>query len=274
MTHSKKAMPKLDHILVCVDGSEAGFHALTEAIELAQWTKAGVTVMTVTLFFEGDLNLTGVKNIKDTLAGPSESVLTEAMRIARSRHAEIRIVCEEGHPGDKILACAESQKADLIVTGADPSMPRSSFILESTLRYLIKNSTRDLLIVPNATKFRGDDFMAVFEKDGSSPDLLSKAVDFLSRFGGEKIIASIPSDGRSDPAPEDGSNLKRTSSGGYPTLYHQDHRDILRHATHHNVSLMIFEKGSRFGKWRFMKSLKLEKLVRSAPCPVMILPAP
>ena len=260
-------MLKLDHILVCVDGREAGFHALREAIHLAQWTKASVTVMTVTLFFEGDLSLVGVKRIQDAITGPAETVLAEAMRIAASHHVRPRILCEEGHPGEKIVACAQSQNADMIVMGAEYSRSWSNFVWESTLRYVVKNSTQDLFIVPYKTRFTGDDFLAVYGRKASSLLFLEKAVHFLSRFGGKKIIVSRPAVSRIAPPPIS-SNPMRADW----ILSHLNDSDILRHAEHANASLILLERSQFLEKRSWMAGLKLEKLIRSSPCPVLVLP--
>ena len=106
-------------ILVALDESRGGENALEAAVKLAQHDGGLVTAVTV-------LEQTGNPAI-DQL---TESVKTESRRrlaellqtaanFARSRGVRLTPMLREGHPADAIITCAEEEKADILVLGAN-----------------------------------------------------------------------------------------------------------------------------------------------------------
>jgi len=65
-------------ILVAIDGSEAGFHALEESFKLAVDEKCWITVVSVAPPYQGDLSTTAVGNIQKALKEPAERALSVA----------------------------------------------------------------------------------------------------------------------------------------------------------------------------------------------------
>jgi nucleotide-binding universal stress UspA family protein len=107
-----------DRILVAVDGSEGGHHALTKAIELAQATGANLTALAV----EGPLpayaatigEVDEVKREKDSFFN---NVAAAAQDEAHAAGVEIEFDVRAGHAAELITRYARDHQADLIVVG-------------------------------------------------------------------------------------------------------------------------------------------------------------
>ena len=68
-------MGRYRRILVAFDGSDSSKNALMQAIRLAETEKSWIKLVAVVPSYEGDLDLTGVRNIDDALKGPARSYL-------------------------------------------------------------------------------------------------------------------------------------------------------------------------------------------------------
>ncbi|RJQ47130.1 MAG: universal stress protein [Nitrospiraceae bacterium] len=102
-------------ILIAVNGSK---EVLTEGLKLAQDEKCWVTVVKVLPSYEGDLNLTGIKNIEDILNSNGHQALSDIKATAEAEGALIKTRMEEGEVHKKIIEVAEEERCDLIVMGA------------------------------------------------------------------------------------------------------------------------------------------------------------
>lgn len=102
-------------ILIAVNGSK---EVLVKGLQLASDEKCWVTVMKVIPSFEGDLNLTGIKNIGDILDSGGEKAVSELKDLAESEGALIKTRLEEGDVHKKILEVAEEERCDVIIMGA------------------------------------------------------------------------------------------------------------------------------------------------------------
>ena len=75
-------MAKYRKILVAYDGSESAKNALAIASQMARENKSWIKVVAVLPGYQGDLELVGVKNIRETMEGTGRELLAEAQRIA------------------------------------------------------------------------------------------------------------------------------------------------------------------------------------------------
>jgi nucleotide-binding universal stress UspA family protein len=101
-------------ILIAVNGS---LEVLNKGLQVASDEKTWVTVVKVLPPYEGDLNLTGVKDIGDLLssgAGETATALSDAVRREGSL-ARVRV--EEGDISEVIKEVAREERCDLIVMG-------------------------------------------------------------------------------------------------------------------------------------------------------------
>ena len=102
-------------ILIAVNGSK---EVLAKGLQLASDEKCWVTVVKVIPPYEGDLNLTGIKNIDDVLNSEGHKVISDINSTAEAEGALIKTRLEEGDVHKKIVEVAEEERCDLIIMGA------------------------------------------------------------------------------------------------------------------------------------------------------------
>lgn len=102
-------------VLIAVNGS---LDVLKKGIALAQDEKTWVTVVKVIPPYDGDLNLTGIKNIGDVLDSGVKDVLSSIRATAAVEGALIKTRVEEGEIDRKIVEVAEEERCDVIILGA------------------------------------------------------------------------------------------------------------------------------------------------------------
>lgn len=102
-------------VLIAVNGSR---EVLRQGIKLAQDEKTWITVVKVVQPYEGDLNLTGIKNLNDVLDDGGAKAISDINRIAASEGALIKTRLESGDVPDRIIEVANEEKCDLIIMGS------------------------------------------------------------------------------------------------------------------------------------------------------------
>ncbi len=102
-------------VLIALNGSK---EVLKQGIKLAQDEKTWVTVVKVVQPFEGDLNLTGIKNLGDVLDDGGARALAEVRQMAEAEGALIKTRLESGDVPDRIVEVAAEEKCDLIIMGS------------------------------------------------------------------------------------------------------------------------------------------------------------
>ena len=102
-------------VLIAMNGS---MDVVKEGIKMAQDEKTWVTVLKVIPEYEGDLNLTGIKNLNDVFESDARSVLADARSVADDSGAMIKTRLEEGAPAERIVEVAAEERCDVIILGA------------------------------------------------------------------------------------------------------------------------------------------------------------
>lgn len=102
-------------VLIAVNGP---INVLKQGLKLAQDEKTWVTVVKVIPSNEGDLDLTGIKNIEDVLSSDGRKIISDIKDAAKTERALIRTRLEEGDIPQKIVEVAEEEDCDLIIMGA------------------------------------------------------------------------------------------------------------------------------------------------------------
>ena len=102
-------------VLIAMNGST---DVVKEGIKMAQDEKTWVTVLKVIPEYEGDLNLTGIKNLNDVFESDARSALADALRVADDSGAMIKTRLEEGAPAERIVEVAAEERCDVIILGA------------------------------------------------------------------------------------------------------------------------------------------------------------
>jgi nucleotide-binding universal stress UspA family protein len=117
MEHSDKErhMKGYRKVLIALNGHK---EVLTQGIKLAQDEKTWITVVKVVQPFDGDLNLTGIKNLDDVLDDGGTAALTEIRNAVQAEGVMIKTRLEQGDVTQRIVEVAEEEKCDLIIMGS------------------------------------------------------------------------------------------------------------------------------------------------------------
>lgn len=131
-------------VLIAVNGSK---EVLTKGLRLAGDEKCWVTVVKVMPPNEGDLNLTGVKNIEDVLNSYEDAAVSGLKETARNEGALIKTRIEEGEASAKILEVAEEERCDVIVMGAKKRTWIRKIFGDNTVEKVINQAPCPVLVV-------------------------------------------------------------------------------------------------------------------------------
>jgi len=107
-------MKGIRKILVAVNGS---LDSVREGIRLAEEEKTWLTVLKVLPPYEGDLNLTGVKNIRDVINADGKTLQDSLKKLAEEERTLIKTRLETGKIDQKIVEVAKEERCDLIIMG-------------------------------------------------------------------------------------------------------------------------------------------------------------
>ncbi len=102
-------------VLIALNGSK---EVLKQGIKLAQDEKTWVTVLKVVQPFDGDLNLTGIKNLHDVLDDGGAAAIRTIRKTAEAEGAVVKARLESGDVPQRIVEVAEEEKCDLIIMGS------------------------------------------------------------------------------------------------------------------------------------------------------------
>lgn len=87
-------------------------------IRLAEEEKAWLTVLRVVPSYEGDLDLTAVRNIDAALSSGADQTVCDVRKIARESRTLIKTRVESGAIEETIVEVAREERCDLIVLSA------------------------------------------------------------------------------------------------------------------------------------------------------------
>lgn len=135
----------MPRILVALDDSCGSEKALEAAVRLAQQDGGCVTAVTV-LERTGNPALDQLtEDVKTQARRHLEELLQTAANFARSRGVRLTPVLREGHAADAIILCAEEERTNLLVLGAN-SRPDGNDGLGDTADQVSSHSPCTVLI--------------------------------------------------------------------------------------------------------------------------------
>lgn len=138
-------MKGLKKVLVAVNGNMG---VLDEGIRLAKDEKTWVTVVKVIPEYDGDLELVGIRNIRDVLDSGGENAISEIKSLAENERALVKTRLERGEIHEKILDVAREERCDLIVMGASTKKGLINRLLGgNTLEKVLRYATCPVLVV-------------------------------------------------------------------------------------------------------------------------------
>jgi len=282
-------MARYKNILVAVDGSEASFHALEESIRLAQWGKGGATVIHVAPFYEGDLSLVGVKNIKATVDGPGGPILKEAMKIAELHKVSIKTVLARGEIHEGIAHHALTEDVDLIVLGARKTSFIAGLFAGKVLMEVIAHSSKDVLVIPDHAAIGWNKILFPIDSLENHMETALRVIEVAKSYGSELSVLAVtkaffyaggkPLSGKGCRSREctieslaniqiqaKHASVKSESklvSGRFPTVVSKIARE-----EHPSMITIGLHKRTR-SEWRFGRN-RIKSIVHCSPCPILL----
>jgi nucleotide-binding universal stress UspA family protein len=131
-------------ILIAVNGSR---DALSQGLKLAQDEKCWVTVVKVIPENEGDLDLTGIRNIGDAINSGAAREISRIKETADKERVMVKTRLEEGKVCEKIVEVAEEENCDLIVMGSERKSWLSRLFVENIVEKVIDLAPCPVLVV-------------------------------------------------------------------------------------------------------------------------------
>ena len=131
-------------VLIAVNGSH---DALKQGLNLAYDEECWVTVIKVIPQYEGDLNLTGVKNIGDVLDSEGQKIVSEIKETAKGKGALIRVRLEEGEVDKKIVEVDEEEDCDIIIMGSNKTNWFKKLFGKNVIEKVINQAPCPVLVV-------------------------------------------------------------------------------------------------------------------------------
>lgn len=126
---------------------------VSHGIRLAEEEKSWLTVLRVVPPFDGDLDLTSVKNIEDVLASGTEKTISDLRKVARETRTLIKTRVESGPIEQTIVDVAREERCDLIILSA-PKRERSfleRLIGSSIIEKIISQAPCPVFVVPEGS---------------------------------------------------------------------------------------------------------------------------
>ncbi|MCG6553236.1 MAG: universal stress protein, partial [Candidatus Magnetominusculus sp. LBB02] len=131
-------------VLIAVGNSN---EVIRQGLALAAKEKSWVTIIKVLPHYNGDLDLTGVKKIEETLSSDGDKIRSEIEQFSANKLSPVKVRLEYGSPHEKILEAAEEQSCDLIVMGVHKSNRIKKLMQGNTVGKVIDNAPCPVLLV-------------------------------------------------------------------------------------------------------------------------------
>jgi nucleotide-binding universal stress UspA family protein len=142
-------MPVFTNILVAIDGSKVSDQAIERAVDEAKVWNArlhAVYVVETGLFSSLPSDNT-VEIMYRVLENEGNSVLERAKKAAAKSGVALITHMKQGHAGTEIIALAQKEKADLIISGSHGKSKADSILLGSVGTYITTHSTVTTMVV-------------------------------------------------------------------------------------------------------------------------------
>jgi nucleotide-binding universal stress UspA family protein len=278
-------------ILVAVDGSESGFHALHQATILARAEKGAIKIISVAPPYAGELSLVGVRqHVNEMIIAPHQKALDEALRISEPYGVPVRTILEIGEPPDKIVETAEETHSDLIVVGVRGDNPAKTLLMGSIAARVIGFSEVDVLAVPSKSGINLERILVAVDGSRSAERAASVALQLSESYGSALFVLSVAN----IPPHLYGLDLKvanRMLAEARQVLdqfknrphYQETHVPVdlmLREgepaqcinqvAADKKVGMIIIGSHGRTGLKRLLMGSVAERVLGHAPCPVLV----
>lgn len=281
-------MAKYRKILVAFDGSPSARNALVAAAGMAREGESWIKVLAVVPTYEGDLALVGVSNIKETIAGPGQGLLTEAVRIADAEGVHILTNLEQGEPYERIVRVAEDENCDLIVMGRRGLSHLERELMGGVTARVIGHTDKNVLVVPEDGTLSWQEILVATDGSENSESAVDLAIDIAREhsagltavsvvYTNDEFIALAPGQiellaGKAH-AILDNVKARARSKGIDVAAFVKEgetHQAITSLAAELNSSIIVMGTHGRKGLSRWLMGSVTERTIGYASCPVMV----
>ena len=281
-------MGKYRKILVAVDSSESSKNALHQAFKLANEEKCWITVTSVVPPYEGDIDLTGVRDIMASLRKPCEDALADAQKIADEERTLIKTVCEEGETYERIVDLADAENCDIIVMGRRGLRRIERALVGNVTARVIGHTQRDVLVVPRDTRVGWKKILVATDGSIYSKVAIEKAISFAQSYGGELVVVSVvdvPTEFYAE-APQAVDEMIKKAKEYVNDVKNQAgaagvraetfvgeayaYKAIINLAKEEAVNMIVLGSHGRTGLKRLLMGSVTEKVIGHAICPVLV----
>jgi len=281
-------MAKYRKILVAFDGSRSARNALAIASRMARESKSWIKVIAVLPEYQGDLELVGVSNIRETIEGPGRELLAEAQRIADNGDFHILSNLEQGEPFDRIVHVAEEENCDLIVMGRKGLSPLERELMGSVTARVIGHTDRDVLVVPEDADLRWSNLLLATDCGEKTANATTKAIDLAKEYNSEltaisvvytndeflalahEMINEMIAKAR-ERLEEMATEARKAGVSITPVVREGElHEAITRQAAEQGAELIVMGSMGRKGLSRMLMGSVTERTIGYAECPVLI----
>ncbi|MBU4229166.1 MAG: universal stress protein [Desulfurivibrionaceae bacterium] len=281
-------MAKYRKILVAYDGSPSARNALSLASQLAREDKSWVKVLAVVPPYQGDLELIGVSDIKEAIAGPGQEMLAEARNLADREGISILTNLEQGEPYEQIVQIAEEENCDLIIMGRRGKNKMERELMGSVTARVIGHTGKDVLVTPETGKLSWENILLATDGSTCCDNALARALEIAQERKvklnavsvvytndefyavGQEVMKELylGADKVLDKVRKWGGDL-----GVQTELFVRDgepHQAITALAAEISATLIIMGSHGRKGLTRFLMGSVTERVIGYADCPVLI----
>ncbi|MHB8149401.1 MAG: universal stress protein [Desulfobulbia bacterium] len=281
-------MAKYRKILVAYDGSPSARNALSLASQLAREDKSWIKVLAVVPPYQGDLELIGVSDIKEAIAGPGQEMLAEARNLADREGISILTNLEQGEPYEQIVQVAEEENCDLIIMGRRGKNKMERELMGSVTARVIGHTSKDVLVTPEAGKLSWENILLATDGSTCCDNALARALEIAQERKvklnavsvvytndefyalGQEVVKELyqEADKVLDKVRKWGGDL-----GVQTELFVRDgepHQAINAMAAEISATLIIMGSHGRKGLTRFLMGSVTERVIGYADCPVLI----
>ncbi len=137
---------KIQKILVPLDGSQNATRGLERAISIAQPTGAAITgLYVIHIPARAAIRVTPQQRKKEISF--TESVIDEAVEMAKKSQVNFRPQTETGNPAEKITQVAKDGNYDLIVIGSRGRGAGKEMFLGSVSNHVLHKATMPVMVV-------------------------------------------------------------------------------------------------------------------------------
>ncbi|GAB7093943.1 universal stress protein [Halolamina litorea] len=282
-----------DDILVATDGSEATLGAVTNALSLAERYDATVHALYVV-----DVRAINVgeeafddKPVIDTLTGRGERATAEIRRRAEKRGLEAVTTVDPGTPAPRIRRYVADHGIDLVSMGTRGRSGIARHLLGSVAESVLRDATVPVLTTRSEAASEGDYREILLPVDGSEATgrAADHAFDIAARYDARVHALSVVDAGlsrsgdllaaletESEAAVETAESRGAAAGVDVVSEVREGTPDacVTEYADEHGIDLLVTGVHERRGLDRFLHRNAVDRLVRTADCPVLTVPKP